>query len=189
MKITSLMQLTAAATFAFTLSGAELAPAKPADFLFGNRLTEKDGVLSVSKSSDFYSKNRLDINAAKRYRLSGEFRHVNALEGILLTYGETKDSSLLEKAVSIYEKHNKKFTLRTDNEFELHWNKLSSGKNFALHGVTFSEEVKIPVLLYLYTGKNEYLAGAEKGLEKVLQRHEQIPGLPSSNEDFAGKDP
>ena len=122
-------------------------------------------------------------------QLSGEFRHVNALEGILLTYGETKDSSLLEKAVSIYEKHNKKFTLRTDNEFELHWNKLSSGKNFALHGVTFSEEVKIPVLLYLYTGKNEYLTGAEKGLEKVLQRHEQIPGLPSSNEDFAGKDP
>lgn len=74
MKITSLMQLTAAATFAFTLSGAELTPAKPADFLFGNRLTEKDGVLSVSKSSDFYSKNRLDINTAKRYRLSGEFR-------------------------------------------------------------------------------------------------------------------
>ena len=121
--------------------------------------------------------------------LSEGFRHINNLEGLLKIYEETKDESLLEKAVKAYVHHNERNSVRTDDEFELHWNRLSSGKNFVIHGVSFSESVKIPVMLYLYTGDKKYLDGAEKGLAKVLELHEQIPGLPSSNEDFAGKDP
>ncbi len=41
----------------------------------------------------------------------------------------------------------------------------------------------------MYSGCVKYLEGAEKALRKVLELHEQIPGLVSSNEDFAGRDP
>ena len=60
---------------ALSVSAAESAPVKPADFIRGEQLlTEKDGVLAISKSSDLYCKQRMPINPAKRYRLSGEFR-------------------------------------------------------------------------------------------------------------------
>jgi hypothetical protein len=117
------------------------------------------------------------------------FRHINNLEGLLKVYEWTSDPKLLAKALKAYYKHDERNNMRTDDEYELHWSRITSGRNYVIHGVSFSESIKLPVLLYLYTGDFKWLKGAEKGLREVLERHEQITGLPSCNEDFAGRDP
>ena len=122
-------------------------------------------------------------------KLSLGFRHINNLEGVLTAYGWSGDESLLQKAVNAYRKHDEYYSVHTEDEFELYRSKIASGRNYVIHGVSFSESIKLPVMLYLYTGDKSYLDDAERGLAEVLKRHEQIPGLPSSNEDFAGRDP
>ena len=117
------------------------------------------------------------------------FRHINNLEGVLRAYEWSGDRTLLDKAEKAYRRHDEYYSLHREDEFELFRGKLAGENGYVLHGVSFSESVKLPVLLYLYTGKNDYLEDAEKGLQRILERHEQIPGLPSSNEDFAGRDP
>lgn len=117
------------------------------------------------------------------------FRHINNLEGVLQSYAWSGDQSLLEKAERAWARHDEYYRLHRENEFELFTTKMNDPSGYVIHGVSFSESVKLPVLLYLYTGKDEYLETAEQGLRRVLENHEQIPGLPSSNEDFAGRDP
>ena len=122
-------------------------------------------------------------------KLALGFRHINNLEGVLTAYDWSGDASLLEKAVAAYRRHDEHYSLHTEDEFELYRSKISSGRNYVIHGVSFSESIKLPVLLFLYTGDASFLKDAEQGLAEVLKRHEQIPGLPSCNEDFAGRDP
>ncbi len=122
-------------------------------------------------------------------KLSNEFRNINNLEGLLKVYGWTGDKELLDKALEAYRLHNRRNLPPVENEFELFWERLTSGRNFVIHGVSFCESLKLPVLLSMYSGDMSWLDGAEKALKKVLELHEQIPGLPSSNEDFAGRDP
>ena len=117
------------------------------------------------------------------------FRHINNLEGLLKAYTWSDNPELLQKAQNAYKKHDEYYSLHTEDEFELFWSKITSRHNYVIHGVSFSESIKLPVLLYLHTGKTEFLEGAEAGLARVLATHEQIPGLPSCNEDFAGRDP
>ena len=122
-------------------------------------------------------------------KLALGFRHINNLEGVLKAYGWSGDKTLLSKALAAYNQHNEHYSRHLEDEFELFWSKLTSGKNFIIHGVSFSESLKLPVLLYLYSGKKEFLDGAVAALDRVIAAHEQIPGLPSSNEDFTGRDP
>ena len=122
-------------------------------------------------------------------KLAIGFRHINNLEGVLQAYAWSGDRALLDKAETAYRLHDEYYSLHTEDEFELFRSKLASDAGYVIHGVSFSESVKLPVLLYLYTGNESYLHDAETGLARVLTRHEQIPGLPSSNEDFAGRDP
>ena len=122
-------------------------------------------------------------------KLAIGFRHINNLEGVLKAYDWSGDESLLSKAIAAYRQHDEHYSLHTEDEFELYWSKLTSGKNFIIHGVSFSESLKLPVILYLYSGKKEFLDGAVAALDRVNVTHEQIPGLPSSNEDLAGRDP
>ena len=122
-------------------------------------------------------------------KLAIGFRHINNLEGVLKAYSWSGDDSLLSKAIAAYRQHDEHCSLHTEIKSELQWSKLTSGRNFILHGVSFSESLKLPVLLYLYSGKQEFLDGAVAALDRVNATHDQIPGLPSSNEDFAGRDP
>ncbi|MBE6389809.1 MAG: hypothetical protein E7043_06510 [Lentisphaerae bacterium] len=127
--------------------------------------------------------------ALPQEKLALGFRHINNLEGVLKAYEWSNEQSLLDKAVAAYRQHDEYYSLHTEDEFELYRSKINSGRNYVIHGVSFSESIKLPILLYLYTGDKSYLLDAEKGLAEALERHEQIPGLPSSNEDFAGRDP
>ena len=150
---------------------------------------------SAARFFDFTGETHVRDSLIRHYlnlpeeQLAVGFRHINNLEGVLTAYGWSQNAELLRKAVAAYRRHDEYYSLHTEDEFELYRSKITSKRNYVIHGVSFSESIKLPVLLYLYTGDKGYLDDAERGLAEVLKRHEQIPGLPSCNEDFAGRDP
>ena len=117
------------------------------------------------------------------------FRHINNIEGLLTTYSWSNDQNLLSKAQKAYNLHNQFYSSNPQGIRELYFDKIRSMEKHILHGVTFSEGIKLPVLLYMYTGNKEYLQAAEYALNAVLQRHGTLTSLPSSNEFFTGNDP
>lgn len=50
------------------------------------------------------------------------------------------------------------------------------------HAVSYSENLKIPIVLYISTGKKEYLDAALKGVTKLYKYHGLVDGLTSGNE-------
>ena len=116
------------------------------------------------------------------------FRHINNLEGVLASYAWSGDRALLDKAVEAYRLYDRDCEARCDRE-SLHWSRIARCDNAVMHGVSLSEELKLPVLLFLYTGERKWLDGAKRALDEILRRHAQIPGIISSVEYLAGRDP
>lgn len=50
------------------------------------------------------------------------------------------------------------------------------------HSVSYSENLKIPIILYISTGKKQYLDAALKGVSKLYKYHGLVDGLTSGNE-------
>lgn len=113
----------------------------------------------------------------------GERNHTN-IEAVLKLYEWTKDKSLLDKAVKAFELADKH---RVDSD--LGFTLMKSDKKLVNHGVTYTESVKIPVLLYMYTGNKEYLDAAEHSIEMIERDHMGPSGVPSCNECMSTKDP
>ncbi|HEY3761488.1 MAG TPA: beta-L-arabinofuranosidase domain-containing protein [Verrucomicrobiae bacterium] len=110
-------------------------------------------------------------------------RDVMNVEGLLRTYEWTGNRELLVKAENAY----RKFCQSGSDDLTLA--RLESGNKVVMHGVSFCEEIKIPVLLYIYTGNQEYLTAAIKGLQTLERDHLLVDGIPSSNEYLATRDP
>lgn len=58
-----------------------------------------------------------------------------------------------------------------------------------VHGVTAAEVSKQPAILYLYTGRPEYLAAVDGFYASVERDHELVDGIPTSCEKLLGKAP
>jgi hypothetical protein len=111
-------------------------------------------------------------------------RDILNVEGLLRTYEWTGNTNLLIKAERAYQ------MFCADPETDgVTLNKLESGEKVVMHGVTFCEELKIPMLLYIYAGNRSYLEAADKGLRTLKRDHLLIDGVPSSNEYLATRDP
>jgi len=54
------------------------------------------------------------------------------------------------------------------------------------HGVSYAETSKLPAILYLYTGKEEYRKFAVAAQRRIFDHHMLIDGIPSSSEGYAG---
>lgn len=105
-------------------------------------------------------------------------RHICNVEGMLWVYGHTGNSQLLQMAEAAYNR----------GGFELDAPVASSPDVITMHGVTYAEMLKIPLLLYAYTGKQQYLDIAMNA-ERKLERDHLLPdGLYSSSEFTAGLD-
>ena len=105
-------------------------------------------------------------------------RHIVNLEGILFVYGITKNERLLKMAEEAYNM----------GGFELDASVAASQGSILLHGVTYAEMLKIPLLLYAYTGKQRYLDLAMNA-ERKLERDHLLPdGLYTSAESTMGND-
>lgn len=97
------------------------------------------------------------------------------IEMLCWLYQETGDKFFIEKAEDTYRifcSQKGPFTMQA----------FASEEVPIVHSVSSSETLKIPVILYMSTGKQEYLDAALHGLHKVFTYHGLADGLPSGNE-------
>lgn len=105
-------------------------------------------------------------------------RHIINLEGMLWTYGKTHNNKLLDLAEKAY----------SIGGFELDSATCSSNKPIHMHGVTYAETMKIPMILYAYTGKRKYLDIALNAERKLERDHSLPDGMYTSAEFTLGND-
>ncbi len=108
------------------------------------------------------------------------------LEEICWLYGISGNHQLLVMAEKAYALFSNDVKYRTRAKRTLDFN---SDEKPDYHGVVYLELVKIPAILFMYTGKEAYLATARKGLEKLEKYHQLISGVPSSTEETKGISP
>ena len=106
-----------------------------------------------------------------------KWRNIVSIEGMLWTYGKTGNKELLERCEQAWNRG--KFSDLTPEA-------CFSDRTPFMHGVTFCEELKLPLLLYSYTGNSYYLDAALNAYE-VMERDHMLPdGIPSSAEALLG---
>ena len=98
------------------------------------------------------------------------------VEGILWTYAITGNPALLELAEAVW-------ALMPRNMEQYLSDQPMSG-----HGVTLCETMKLPMLLYAFTGKEIYKEAALKADRKMEDLNMLIDGIVSSSEGLAGVD-
>lgn len=104
------------------------------------------------------------------------------IEMLCWLYRQTGDVFFLEKAEDTYRafcSQGGPFTMQA----------FASEEVPIVHSVSSSETLKIPVILYICTGKREYLDAALHGLKKVYAYHGLADGVPSGNEAHDGNRP
>ncbi len=106
-----------------------------------------------------------------------ESRYVVNIEGILWTYALTGNPKLLELAEAVW--------ALVPNYMQQYL----SDQPMSGHGVTVCEILKLPMLLYAFTGKDIYKEAALKGDWKMEDKNMLIDGIISSSEGLAGVDP
>ena len=111
-------------------------------------------------------------------------RNIINVEIILWTYSITKDRRLLKMAEDCYDEYNK-----ISNEITTLSRMKSDYLEYNFHGVTFNETAKLASILYLYTGKKEYLEAVENAYNKVDENYMLVDGVNSSTEGMRGNDP
>lgn len=108
----------------------------------------------------------------------GRNRFVVNVEGILWTYAITQNPQLLSLAEQAWAQGGAELTQENClDDSELH-----------MHGVTMNELMKVPMLLYQYTGKEEYLHAALHADYKMERDNMLVDGVNSSSEALAGND-
>ncbi|WP_400073707.1 beta-L-arabinofuranosidase domain-containing protein [Zobellia russellii] len=137
---------------------------------------------------------RLTDHYLKKPRLFNEGRALMSIEQILWLYKKINDPRLLKLAENSfsnnqsnavggeYTEENKSTQPQSKILDQLLSDAIPSG-----HGVTFAEQVKIPAILYLHTGKQKYLDASINGLKKLKTHHLLVDGVPSSVEHLNGK--
>lgn len=106
-------------------------------------------------------------------------RNIMSIEGMLWTYGRTGNSQLLQLAEDAW---------ALQDRFAVDETAIVSPEPFYMHSVTFCEMLKLPLLLYAYTGKQKYLDLAMTAVRK-LERESMLPdGVPTSAEFLLGND-
>ncbi len=106
-------------------------------------------------------------------------RFVVNVEGLLWTYSITGNPVLLKTAEDAW---NAGMSALTQEN-------CLDDSQFHLHGVTMNEIMKVPMILYMHTGKPEYLKAALHADYKMEKYNMLIDGVNSSSEALAGNDP
>ncbi|MEO1009675.1 MAG: beta-L-arabinofuranosidase domain-containing protein [Bacteroidota bacterium] len=105
------------------------------------------------------------------------------VEQLCWLYEKTGDETFIKMGEDAYARFKSDVTYR---------NRLDSDIQFAAdrvpdhHGVVYLELVKIPALLYKYTGNENYLEESLNGIKKMELHHMLVSGLPSTTEHFDG---
>ena len=124
------------------------------------------------------------LTAVQNHYLSGSndysaWRETVNAENMLVCYFYSGDERLKNLAVKAYEAHSK----RAEN-LETKADDFLADKPIDLHGVTYNELLKIPLLLYKATGEERYLQMATQGLKRIEKYHLLPLGIHSASEYF-----
>ena len=112
----------------------------------------------------------------KDVRTKWDGRDMSSLEGMFWTAEKTGDRALADDAVKAWE--NSGVRRRFEKETRIHD-----------HGVSFSEALKMPALVYLYTGDRATLELGKRTVKNAFDLNEQASGQISCNEYLSGRDP
>lgn len=110
-------------------------------------------------------------------------RSIFNIEQLLWLYQQTGKSEYRDRAKALYDAQSFRKGARMVNRFE----DLASDERQDVHGVTFHEALKLPIMLYMATGEQKYLDAARNGYRKLDQFHMLADGVPSSEEGLSGK--
>jgi hypothetical protein len=109
-------------------------------------------------------------------------RNITNVESILWVYSKTGDPRLLALAEEAWSGY---LDLPPDSEHgDITREKVRWRAPVNSHGVTYAETSKLPAILYLHTGKPEYLAFAQACQERVTSRYMLVDGVPSTSEFY-----
>jgi hypothetical protein len=128
------------------------------------------------------------LNALKKNYHSPQYTSFSSDEGDFF-----KDRLILhiEMMCWIYEQTGDRFFLDKSEQTYAQFNKEGGQYSMAAlnadnvprsHSVSYSENLKIPIILYINTGKKAYLEAALNAVKKVYKYHGLVDGLPSGNE-------
>jgi hypothetical protein len=131
------------------------------------RTKDEQILLSLRKAADL----TIDRLQKKLTEITGRIdsHSLMMVEPMVKLYQNTKDKRYLDFAVLLYDK------IRWFND------KTLSGQLF-LHGVHVAQNVRIPLILYEYTGNNSYLNEGLKGMELCINRYMNVAGTLKSDE-------
>jgi len=137
---------------------------------------------AVTGDPDLVEALRQHYLAFSAYDFADDLELAN-VEELCWLYGQTRDPRLLDTAERAY----RLFTSHEHYRDRGGWHvDFASDRVPDTHAVVYQELVKIPAILYAYTGKKAYLDEARNGLDKMLASQMLASGLPSSTEHFQG---
>ena len=110
-------------------------------------------------------------------------RNVTNVEDMLWVYARTGDERLLARAEKAWADYLTVTTAGADGG-DLSPLRVFAATPIDAHGVTYIETAKQPALLYLYTGKQEYLDYALATMRRVTDHHMLVDGIPSTSEFY-----
>jgi hypothetical protein len=108
-------------------------------------------------------------------------RNVTNVEGMLWTYARTGDPALLALAENAWSE----FLVNENPGYaDMAEMRVFAATPIDCHGVTYAEIMKLPALLYLYTGNPEYLRFSAAAERRIFDHHMLIDGIPSTTEAY-----
>jgi hypothetical protein len=130
----------------------------------------------------------LDALTRHYYSLPDDFgiapRDVNNIEGMCWLYEKTGDETLLRLAERAWSYAARGPNAQAQWQFEHLW----SAGELKGHGVTACEQSKLPALMFLVTGREEYLEASQGAFRSLERDHVLVDGVVSSDEALHGKE-
>ena len=109
-------------------------------------------------------------------------RNITNIESMLWCYERTGDAALLAMAENAWREFMK---INADpGHGDLSRLRVFADTPIDCHGCTYAETIKQPAILYLYTGKEEYLRFAQAAERRIFDHHMLIDGIPSTTEFY-----
>ena len=107
-------------------------------------------------------------------------RSIINIEQLVWLGQQTGEQKYIQRAVDLYEAQ----AFRGDRLVNTYAD-LVSDQRQDIHGVTFLETLKLPIILYMATGDEKYLDAARNGYRKLDRFHMLADGIPSSEEGLS----
>ena len=118
-------------------------------------------------------------------KLVSKLRNIVSAEGMLWAYARTGDKRLLDLAETSWNMR-MPMPMPPSPEDELAPENCANDAAIHMHGVTYCEEMKVPLLLAAYTGKKQYFEQAVNVERKLVRDHMLPDGCPESTERLRG---